>query len=411
MQNNQLSVTNILNPIVPTLTHLMMGKVGGNREYIEARVHQEIENLNYLCLSNPVIAECIPETIKYAIRKVITQGLSFDPDAGLVHITTRNMTIKGPDGKDVIHKKLEVTNTVNGDYSLYKMSKALIGINSPTVTYDEKGYVQSVLIELIVPNGTGGARIMPFTFDAGYFKTLEKYSHKQNSFGKKSNEVNNATLNWANQNYSNYYPENPAKNHSYDDKGGINPGFAITKALKHAFRRAKLDKNPYSVSFDVQHEKIVDPSLDDNEVPYSEAEIVTEYAPAAAPVQPPTPPPAEPLETPLASPLQPPITPPAAVVPPAPVAPVTPPPAAATPTPTPPPAPPAAEDGKDGVYIEILNECQMAKTKEEVNKIYLARKADVQARPLLLKEIKAIISEHKRIEAQNQPAEVSASDL
>jgi hypothetical protein len=379
VEQNKISTS--LAPIIPTLTALMSGRCYGDGEYLKQMVMQEIENLNYIALTNPKILECHPETIKYAMRKVISQGLSFDPDAGLIYLTTRN--IKGKDGApDFL--KLEATPTVNGEISQYRMAGSLYGIESPEVVTDANGYVQSVSVMLIVPTINGGTREMNFEFGVDFFKNLEKASHRQNSFGKKPNEINNSTLNWANPNYSNYYPDRASSVHSYDDKGGIQPAFAITKAIKHALKRSKLDKNQYGNRIkDITHLKVVDPKFDEPEVTIDTTyEPVFNFEEKSATVEDKKPEPKkeepkkeEKKEEPKKE------------------------------------NPKKSEEPvKNGSrQDEIMELCNAAKSKSEVEEIYNKNKADVE--PDTFTKIKALFKHWKKIESEVKSEEVSSSDL
>lgn len=235
----------IMRPIVPILEVLMKKNLQHDvqKDEISAIVMQEIENLNYLSLFNPKLAECHPDTIRYCMRKVIMQGLSFDPDAGLIHVTTYNTEIGGVKSSVMVAEP-----SVNGEISILRRAGTLSHAMPPGIKYDEDGCVESIHIGLVInkfneKKQVTGTEILPFDFDVSFFKNLEKFSHARNAKGKTANLVNNTTLNWANANYSNFYPKNPMQAHSFSAKGGIQPGFAVTKAFKHALRLSKLDKN------------------------------------------------------------------------------------------------------------------------------------------------------------------------
>ncbi len=276
--------------------------IGTPAQQIAAVVQQEVENLSYIALFKPAILECHPDSIRYAMRKVISQNLSFDPDAGLVYLTTRNAKIK-VDGQEREVKVLECKPTVNGEISLNRQAGSLTRVNPPEVTYDDvTKQVLKVHVELIVPRYDEKGVIvqydtLSFDFDMNHFRNWEAYSHRQNMKGKKANEINNSLLNWANANYSNYYPLAPESIHSYEKKGGIQPGFAITKAIKHALSRAKLDKNPYAKrSYNVKGDAVVDPGWAEVvEVDYEEIFNTDDEhteSPTAQAAPPPPPPPA-----------------------------------------------------------------------------------------------------------------------
>lgn len=381
----------VLRPQLPTLANLMSKNLALNtpQEQLLAIVEQEIENLNYVAMFNPKILECNKETIKYAMRKVIMQNLSFDPDLGLIYLTTRQADIDGR--KQTV---LEAKPTVNGEISILRQAGVLTRVNPPIVQYDDKGYVIHVHVELIVPQyDTRGnivrQDILPFNFGINDFRNWQRYSHMQNRRGKDAGQVNNTTMNWANENYYNYYPENPGQPATPDKPGGIQPGFAITKAFRHAMRQAKLDNNPYAKRvLGISHEKYVDPAYDtvdtefevikDNPAPVPQytptqpAPVVNTVReePKAQPAPPPPPPPQPQQEQPkAAAPVAEVVQPTVAQTPPAqPVAQAQPPQQPVSPPPPPPP-PPVQQTGgrKNEEYYKMVDDCN---TADEIRALY-----------------------------------------
>ena len=253
--STELSIIPILKPDERTYMALMSKNIDVSKEQLEATILNEMYNLDYIAqLYKPEILECEPMTISNGFRFVINNNLSFDQSLGLVHITTRRHTMKVRTGKDKDAKPierevrvLEVKPTVNGLVSMCKQAGTLINILPSDFEYDEKRYLKSVTINIQLPEyDSDGSLLKTKTvskkFDLDFFKKLEIASHRQNSRGK-ADKTNNKTLNQANALYSSYYPDAQGfKPQDYSDKGGIDPEFANTKAIRHYLE--KLDKNP-----------------------------------------------------------------------------------------------------------------------------------------------------------------------
>ena len=230
---------------------------------------QELSHLDYISIFKPEILECHPQTIAHAVRNSVKNGLSLDPDAGMVYITTRNNKVGGG-----VIKSLEVQPSVNGMIYQQKLAGNIADIES-SVEYDDVGYVVSVTITLIKIVGSDRKR-ETFKFTNNDFKQWEFYSHRQNAYGKST--ANQNTLDCANANYSNYYPDKPNKPHNYLDKGGINPGFAITKCIRHAIRRAKMPFNIASRRLDVSYEQVVSSEFDEVATQEADFEVIKDDA-------------------------------------------------------------------------------------------------------------------------------------
>ena len=143
---------------------------------------------------------------------------------------------------------LEAKESVDGLISFYRQIGVLEYIESPVITKNENGYISGVVITLVMntfasDGSINGRYSKDFDFDERDFKRWEAFSHRQNSFGK--SDANLKTMDCANKMYSNYYPDDPSKVHSYNDKGGPDPSFIVTKCIRHALNKSRIDKNIY----------------------------------------------------------------------------------------------------------------------------------------------------------------------
>ena len=235
--------------------------IGCSESQVAAIVENEMENLEYLAMLNPALTKCELPSVRMAFKRTIMQGLSFDPDAGLVYTTTRNVKVKNVDGTEKTILVMEAKPTVNGMVSICMRAGSLKEVVKCKANFDEKGYVKDVVV-ILRPVDASDIAVVVTLAD---FKKRELASHNQNTGTKGGNFQ---TLNNANKLYSSYYPENPGQAHTYEKKGGIDPAFAETKALKIAIKKARLDMNvngPKRVSTEIPYVKVVDEKLDEQE--------------------------------------------------------------------------------------------------------------------------------------------------
>ena len=250
----------VIREIIPIVEQLALRNIDGvTSQQVEAIIKSEIQNFEYCAYFNPKIMECAPITIKQAFRNVIMKNLSFDPDLKLVHLTTRQFNtgkkVKYKDEKgrevekEVVETVLECRPSVDGMISYFRQIGVLESVLQPILEYDERGFVSKVTITLLInqflsSGEIGSRKEMQFVFDKKDFSRWEYFSHRQNSFSKEK-DANFKTLDKANKLYSNYYPDDPGRPHSYSDKGGPDPSFIVTKCVRHALNKSKLDKNIY----------------------------------------------------------------------------------------------------------------------------------------------------------------------
>ena len=253
------------------------------RDKLEAIIDQEVFNMEYQFYLRPEFKDCSEISIENAFRKTIMQNLSFDKDYDLVWFAKREFTIEGR--KEL---QLECKWTANGDISIHKQTGSLLDVDTSHIEFDPvSGLVKKVRIVLICPTyntdgNVNGQSEKTFEFGLADFRIWQKAAHKQNSNSSKPGIM--ADLSNSSESYWSYYPNQTssddlatsAKSMGDKPKCGITPGFALTKCVRHAFRRAKLERNPYAKRFVyVNHKKYVESVLDD--------EIEVTYIAPAAP--------------------------------------------------------------------------------------------------------------------------------
>jgi hypothetical protein len=223
---NELKPIELLKQEIPSLKALLALNTSKDVD-VETLALQELEYIRQYAINNTAIMECMPQTVVIAVRNVLKQNLTLDPYAGLVYIKTRNVNT-GSKENPVWKKALEIQPSANGLISVARQCGRILDIKRPEVTKDGNGKVIAVSVEVLIPS-TPSPRWDKISFDEDDFYRWQRASHKENSRGKKATEVDNETLNWANENYTNW-------------KGGIDPEFARAKAIRHALK--KMGTNP-----------------------------------------------------------------------------------------------------------------------------------------------------------------------
>jgi hypothetical protein len=196
---------------------------------------QELEHIRMHCISKPEILDCLPATIVMAVKTVLKQNLSLDPNAGLVYVKTRNVKVKDNNGQMVTKKALEIMPSANGIISINRQCGRILDMKNPVVTKDATGKVIAVSVEILLPS-TPEPRWEKREFDESDFYRWRRASHKENGRYKDDFGTAAATesLKYANENYTNW-------------KGGIDPEFARAKAVRHGLK--KLGTNPNEGKF------------------------------------------------------------------------------------------------------------------------------------------------------------------
>ncbi len=255
-------IRQILEPSKKTLIALLSRNLppSTTKEQLEAIIDQEIFNYEYKFVFKPEYLDSLESSIEMGFRKMILKNLSFDDDLGLTYMQTREMTIQGKK-----EKVLFVTPSVNGTIAICRMAGSLEDVKT-SLEKDKNGLIENVIVTLIIPKYSSDCVIesrseMKFTIGKDDFKVLQKKSHLQNT-GRSNGSL--VTLSNSNQLYWNYRPDGSPC--TPDNPGGIDPSFAITKAIKIAITRAKLDQNINGKKFNVEHKRYVDETIDEIEI-------------------------------------------------------------------------------------------------------------------------------------------------
>lgn len=218
---------------------------------IQTMALQEIQYVEEHIMNKPEISDCTPDSIILCIKKAIKNNLTLDPDARLMYLIPAS--VKSTNGQYV--KVLTSPRTVNGELSVAYQCGTILDHERPTVAYNEKNQCVSVTVKLLRPS-FNTARWETITYDAVYFRKWATASHKKNGRGKQDADLN--TLNYMNALYTSH-------------NGGIDPEFAIAKALRHSLE--KLGTNPNAKVMDkvsVDPAKFVSTTEE-------ETEVVSEY--------------------------------------------------------------------------------------------------------------------------------------
>ncbi len=223
---------------------------------VETLALQELEYLRLQAVNKPDIMDAMPQTVILAVKAVMKNNLSLDPNAGLVYIKTRNVKVG-----DNWHKALEITPTCNGIISIARQCGRIIDIKRPTVTKDAHGRVIAVQLEYQLPN----QRWELVEFDESDFERWRRASDKEN--GRNKNDGGAPDYKYANPNYTSW-------------KNGIDPEFARAKAIRHGLKKLGTnmnERNAIAIQPTEMKQIIVDPQADEaviNETEIQEAEII-----------------------------------------------------------------------------------------------------------------------------------------
>ena len=228
-------------------------------------VMQELEYLEYKAVFLPEIKDCIPDTIVAAVKSVIKQNLSLDPDAGLVYITTRNVQVGGQWGK-----ALEIHPSPDGKISIARQCGRVLDLEKPYCTFMADGRVDTANIKIQVPGYD--EKMQPCTrwelVPLGYkdFDRLRWFSHRDKSRNKQDADA--ATLNYANSLYTSWH-------------GWIDPEFACAKVINAAMKRKGTNASEKRVNI-TPGERFVSPevlqALADEGLEYTGFEEIKEEA-------------------------------------------------------------------------------------------------------------------------------------
>jgi hypothetical protein len=217
---------------------------------VETLALQELEYLRMRAISNPAILDCMPQTVLMAVKTVLKQNLSMDPDAGLVYIKTRNVYVKQPNGApDLKRTALEIQPSANGLISINRQCGRILDIKNPVVKKNDAGKVIGVSVEILLPS-TPSPRWETRAFDESDFERWARASHKENGRYKTGFTMDN--LEHANAHYTSW-------------KGGIDPEFARAKAIRHGLKKLGANQNEgrmINITVPIEKKLNIDPVAD-----------------------------------------------------------------------------------------------------------------------------------------------------
>lgn len=209
----------LLNESVPTLTQLLLVNMpdGTTEQEAKRKAFREIMNIEAIFSLKPELAACDPGSIVLAVKQCIGDNLTLAPAAGLVYLYPQKVRV-GTDGANApIYKQVLVYDpTAEGRISIARQSGSILDHKRPVCVFDHDGMVESVSFTFLVPS-YGGARWETVTFTKADF---EKW--KQKSASKFGGNSNANYISW---------------------KGGIDPEFAGSKAIRHALKKLGTNKN------------------------------------------------------------------------------------------------------------------------------------------------------------------------
>jgi len=230
----------------PTLQAITSFNYGEGRD-VSSIVLNEISYLEGMAVGKPEILLCEPQSIMMAMKYVLKNNLSLDPNSGLVYTKTRNLALVKDQQGNVTKwgKVLEVQPTCEGLLSIAYQCGKILDHERPTVKKDAAGKVIEVSFKYLRPS-FGAPRWVEITFDESDFKRWQTKSHAENSRGKNDS----ASKDYSNPNYRSF-------------NGGIDPEFARAKAIRHSLK--KLGTNPnerLSIAIKPAIAQTVDPTAD-----------------------------------------------------------------------------------------------------------------------------------------------------
>jgi hypothetical protein len=220
--STQTTALQVLRDEMPTLKAITLFNYGPDKD-VSSIIMNEISFLESIALSKPDIAVCERISIEQSMKFVLKNNLSFDTNAGLVYVKTRNIKNAKTGAYDM--KIMEVQPTCEGLISIAYQCGKIIDHERPTVKKNDAGKVIEVTFRYMRPSPTG-PRWVDISFDESDFKRWMTKSHQENSRGK----ADASTKNYANPNYLSF-------------NGGIDPEFARAKSIRHALKKLGTNAN------------------------------------------------------------------------------------------------------------------------------------------------------------------------
>lgn len=203
-----------------TLTQLVLVNMPPQTTEQEAQrmALKEIANFEMLAQTNPSLLSCTPRSALLAVKQCICDNLTLAPSAGLVYLVPGQVKVGQNGNQDIYEWVINYSPTANGLLSIARQSGRILDHKRPDVVFDAKGAVAAVTVAFLVPSH-GSPRWETITFTAVHFEKWRNASQRKN---KTTNKPNENYLSW---------------------RGGIDPEFAGTKAIKHGLGKLGTNMN------------------------------------------------------------------------------------------------------------------------------------------------------------------------
>ena len=217
MQTEQTGLA-LLNEQKPTLAQLILVNMPKGSTIDEATnvAIKEISNYEMLLSMRPELKTCNPRSVVHAVKQCINDGLTLSQSAGLVYLLPTQVKVGQNGNQDIKEWALSYDPTANGRLSIAYQSGSILDHKLPTHTFDADGKLDTVTFEYLVPS-FGQPRWESIVFTKRHF---EKWMNASAAKNKGT----------ANRNYTSY-------------KGGIDPEFASTKAIRHGLGKRGTNLN------------------------------------------------------------------------------------------------------------------------------------------------------------------------
>jgi len=217
-QTNEQKGLALLNEQRPTLAQLVLVSMpqGTTLEQATNVAIKEISNYEALISMKPELKVCNPKSVVQAVKQCINDGLTLSQSSGLVYLLPTKVKVGQNGNQDVYDWALSYDPTANGRLSIAYQSGSILDHKLPTHTFDAEGKLDTVTFEFLVPS-FGQPRWEVYVANKRHFEKWMAASAAKNRGN-------------ANKNYTSY-------------KGGIDPEFASTKAIRHGLGKRGTNLN------------------------------------------------------------------------------------------------------------------------------------------------------------------------
>lgn len=215
METNETALQ-VLEKNRPTLETLALAymPLSASREEAARKIIREIANVEQWLRTKPDLAACSKDSMVYAVKQCIQDGLTLAPSADLCYLIPGKVKVGQNGTQDIYEWVVNYEPTANGLLSMARQSGRIFDHKRPICDYDDAGMVVGVSVEFLVPS-VPSPRWEKITFGPGHFKKWQAASANKN----KGN---------ANQNYTSF-------------NGGIDPEFAGTKSIIHGLNKRGMN--------------------------------------------------------------------------------------------------------------------------------------------------------------------------